>query len=741
LINMKVIKMKKSFFAHITSGTLKFTFLLIAILGFNMSGMCASRDSMLKFGLKMYVSPAGNDGWSGMLKQPSQDKTDGPFATLTGARDAIRILKETRKLPKGNIVVEIEGGVYELPGTFELEAKDGGADSLSRVIYLGQKGSEVRLLGGRNLAKWNLVTDTAVLGKFSSDVRGKIYQTDLSAIGINDFGSPAGGGIELFFNNKPMWLSRYPNKGFVKITGLLNEDPEDIRGTKGDKVGKFNYDDQRINLWKNEKDAWVDGYWFWDWSEQREKIAKIDTEKKIIEVVPPYHSYGYRIGQWFYGFNLLSEIDEPGEYYIDREKGILYFYPPSDIEKGNAYVSINKNIISLNKVSFLTIQGMVLEGCRETVVKMQDCNNNLLVGCTIRNAGDWGVDINGGVHNGVIGCDIYGVGGGGISIDAGDRKTLLAAGCFADNNDIHDIARIKRVYYPGISLRGVGNRATHNLIAHLPHMAIYFDGNDHLMEYNEIFDVCYESNDAGAIYAGRNWTMRGNIIRYNYLHDISGFEGKGCVGVYLDDAFSSADVIGNVFNKVTRAMMIGGGRDNNVINNIFIDCVPSLHVDARGMGWMHDSPEAWIKEAKEKGTILGIAYNQPPYSTRYPKLVNILNDEPQAPKGNVISHNICVGGNWDKASGFWKMSIEDKARPYLTMKDNVVALDSGVQDSLSKSFVITNPLFVNQKNPEQGKFQLDADSPALKRGFEQIPFDKIGLYQSDDRASWPVSEK
>jgi hypothetical protein len=86
------------------------------------------------------------------------------------------------------------------------------------------------------------------------------------------------------------------------------------------------------------------------------------------------------------------------------------------------------------------------------------------------------------------------------------------------------------------------------------------------------------------------------------------------------------------------------------------------------------------------------------------------------------------------------VSIEKRARPYLTMEDNVVAPNARVEDSLSKSFVIADPLFVNQKDPEQGKFQLDTHSPALKRGFKQIPFDKIGLYQSDDRASWLVSE-
>jgi hypothetical protein len=52
---------------------------------------------------------------------------------------------------------------------------------------------------------------------------------------------------------------------------------------------------------------------------------------------------------------------------------------------------------------------------------------------------------------------------------------------------------------------------------------------------------------------------------------------------------------------------------------------------------------------------------------------------------------------------------------------------------LSNSFVIANPLFSNQENPEQGKFKLDANSPAIKFGFKQIPFGKIGIYKSEYR--------
>jgi hypothetical protein len=103
----------------------------------------------------------------------------------------------------------------------------------------------------------------------------------------------------------------------------------------------------------------------------------------------------------------------------------------------------------------------------------------------------------------------------------------------------------------------------------------------------------------------------------------------------------------------------------------------------------------------------------------------------------VISGNICAGGVWDKASGFWNMSIGDKARSYLTMEGNIVSPDSQVEDSLSKSFILTDPMFTDKADPERGQFRLKSDSPALLYGFKQIPFEKTGPYQSENRASWP----
>lgn len=604
-------------------------------------------------GLVLFVANNGNDNWSGRIAEPNAAKNDGPFATLERARDEIRKIKET-----GGVTVELRGGVYHREQPFELDESDSGTQD-APIVYRSREGEEVRLTGGREVAGFQPVTDPAVLERLSPEARGNVLQADLKAMGITDYGEAKGGGIEVFFQDKPMTLSRWPNEGFVRITDLVGGDPVDVRGTKGDKIGKFMYEGDRPKRWIGEKDVWVHGYWFWDWSDQRHKVESIDTEKRIISVVPPYHGYGYRKGQWFYAFNVLAELDMPGEWYLDRETGILYFWPPAPIEEGQVVVSIADTLVRMRDVSHVTFGDITLEASRGTAITIRQGTNNQIAGCTLRNLGGWAVNISGGDHNGVVGCDISEIGSGGISMSGGNREKLQPAGHYAENNHIHRYGRWNRMYQSAISMSGVGNRASHNLIHDAPHIAISFSGNDHLMEYNEIHNVCYESNDAGAIYAGRDWTMRGTVIRHNFLHHINGFEGRGCVGVYLDDMLCGIRIYGNTFYKVTRAAFIGGGRDCIVENNIFVECKPALHIDSRAMGWASDSVDTTMKDR-----LLAMPYKDPLWAERYPELVNILDDEPAAPKGNVVARNVCYGGRWDE--------VDNRARPYVTFIDNVV---------------------------------------------------------------------
>jgi hypothetical protein len=652
--------------------------------------------------LTLYVAPGGNDSWSGRLAVP--DHGDGPLATLDGARDAIRNLKKLGGLPPGGITVELRGGVYQLAHPFTLQAEDSGAEG-SPIVYRASHGETVRLVGGVPI-ELAPVVDPTVLERLDASARGHVLQADLRAAGVTDLGQPAGDAnrLELFYNDRPMTLARWPNEGFVRIVDLVGGAPVDVRGTKGDKIGRFFYEGDRPKRWAAENDMWLHGYWFWDWADQRQKVASIDTAKRIITLAPPYHGYGYRKGQWYYAFNALCELDAPGEWYLDRQSGILYFCPP-DAGKGRAVVSVLPALVVLDGAAHVAFRSLTLEACRGTAIRIRHADDNHVIGCTIRNAGCWAVEISG-ARSGVAGCDIYQTGDGGVALQGGDRPSLTPGRLYAANNHIHHYGRWNRMYQPAVSVQGVGNRVAHNLMSNAPHQAIAFGGNDHTIEYNEIHSVCYESNDAGAIYAGRNWTMRGTVIRHNYFHDISGFRGGGCVGVYLDDQFSGTEIVGNVFYRVTRAAMIGGGRDCTIVNNIFVDCLPATHVDSRGLGWAAPG-----RPEMERG-LKDVPYQSPLWAKRYPRLPGILREDPMAPRGNLIARNFCVGGRWG--------DFDNKALPLVDFQHNLVDKD---------------PRFVDAA---QHDFRLRDDSPAWAIGFQRIPVEKIGLVNDGHRASWPV---
>ncbi len=662
----------------------------------------------------LYVSTSGNDAWSGQLPSPSADKTDGPLSSLERARDVIRKMSRAGGLPKGGIEVIIRQGNYYLAQAFELNREDSGTAE-APIVYRGYPGEQARLIGGKAITSFRPITDPDILDQLDDSARNKIVQADLRELGINEYGASSGGALELFFKNKPMPISRWPNEEFARMLDALGPTPLDVRGTKGTVEGIFAYGGDRPKRWKKEKEIWLHGYWFWDWADERERVKSIDTEKRIIQTDPPYHAYGYRKGQGYYAFNLLSEIDRPGEWCLDRETGVLYFWPPTAIEQGQAIVSVLPVLLKIQDCSHVSFVGLTLEAARGTAAVVSGGTKACLRSCMIRNVGDMAVSVSGGSENRIVGCDIYQCGGSGISLTGGDRESLTPGGHLAENNHIYEYGRLQRTYSPGIALHGVGNRAYHNLIHDAPHQAIAFSGNDHRIEFNEIHSVCYESNDAGAIYAGRDWTMRGNVIKNNYLHDISGLGGRGCMGVYLDDMFSGTEISSNVFCRVTSAVFIGGGRDNTIANNIFIDCRPAVHVDSRALGWARPYPEQWAREAQEEGTISGIHYLAPPYSERYPRLASILADDPAAPKGNNIARNICFGGEWDHI---------EADRQFITGQDNLVS-PKGDFDRGSKE-----PIFT-----------LKPTSPAIKYGFKPIPAEKIGLFQDEHRASWPVQHR
>jgi hypothetical protein len=654
---------------------------------------------------EVFVAPDGADANDGTAEKP--------FATLERARDEVRALKTAGKAA-GGATVWLRGGVYSLSVTFKLTAGDSGTKE-APVVYRGVDGADVRLIGGKQIPAdaFKPVEDAEVIKRLDEAARGKVLQADLKALGVTDYGAlrargfGGGGGcaaLELFFLDRPMTLARYPNEGWMRIAAA----------PAGQNGGKFTYKDERPKRWAQADDIWLHGYWTFDWADSYTKVAAIDAEKMEVATKPPHGTYGYTPGKRFYALNILDELDAPGEWYVDRKSGILYFWPPKPLTESKAFVSVmDKPLVSLENASFVTLRGLTLECVRGEALQIKGGASNLVAACTLRNIGTSAISVQGGQENGVTGCEVYETGESGINLSGGDRKTLTSCGNFATNNHIHHYSRWCKTYRPGVGVHGVGCRVANNLIHDAPHNGILMGGNENVVEFNEIHHVCTETGDAGAFYIGRDWTQRGNIVRYNYFHHLDGVQGqKGfteVMAVYLDDCASGTTVYGNVCYKVKRAMMSGGGRDNIIENNVFVDCPIAIHVDARATGWAAKHAKLEGGDWGMKKKLEDMKWNQPPYSTKYPKLATMLDEEPYMPKGTAVVRNVAFNcKQW--------LHLQDKLNDQkITIADN---------------FTTGDPLFVDA---EKQNFQFKEDSPVWKLGFKKIPLEKIGLQKDEYR--------
>jgi len=628
---------------------------------------------------EFHVSPAGSDENPG---------TDGsPFRTLERARLAMRAAG-----PAGS-TVWLHEGIYRITRSFGLVTQDSGTPE-APATWRAWPGDNVRIIGGAPVSAWE-----------PAEGRDGIWVADLAGQGITDFGRLTSRGasrtvrpaaLELFFEGRAMRLARWPNRGWAIITAT----------PAGQMGGRFTVDTDRLSRWVSTGDIWLHGYWTYDWADSYEHVAAIDPERGEIRTDPPHGIYGYLPQHRFRVLNVLEELDEPGEWYLDRSMGVLYFWPPAPIASNSAFISLLEGpLFSLRDASHVHLRDLVFEITRGNAVEITGGEANLVRHCTIRNTGNRAVVVSGGKGHGVAGCEITATGDGALLLAGGDRATLTPAGHFATSNHIHDYSRWVRTYRPASQLAGVGNIVSHNLIHHAPHQAILLAGNDHVIEYNDIHTVAIETSDVGAFYMGRDWTERGNIIRGNFFHNLGNAEVSA---VYLDDFASGARIEGNVFQRARRTVFLAGGRDNLVRNNLFIDSEPGVEADARGTTWaakMFDGRDTTLFDR-----LRAVPFAAPPWSERYPALVNILEDEPALPKGNAVERNVSFGGVWTR--------LRDGTGQLVRSADNFTEGDPGFLDY------------------HRNDFRLRDDSPAYLAGFQPIRWDAIGI-DAEERGGFP----
>lgn len=723
--------------------------------------LAAACLSPAAFALERYVSPQGDDRNSGTLA--------APWRTLEGARDAVRAWRQAQPAGRSEAVtVWLRGGNYPLARTFELTRADSGTAE-APVTFAAYQQETVRLSGGRDIpaAAFAPVRDATARKRLLPESLPHVLEVDLRGLGIADFGTHRQFGhglpvvpapLELFWNDTVLPLARYPNQGAIPIGKIVEPGSMPRTGDYSNRGGRFTYTDARHARWVGVADVWLQGYFNHGFADDKIRVAAIDPEKKEITLASP-HLYALGSGQnynQYVALNLLEELDEPGEWYVDVATGRLYLWPTGDIATARVTVSVLESaLVALDHVSFCTLRGLTIEHGRALGVSIEGGSDNRLVDCTVRNVGTAGIllgqgarqtfphitadDYTGvpasreigsfhshlyldtvwerdaGERHVIEGCEIYNTGSGGIFLGGGSKRRLVPGNNVVTDCRIHDFSRRNKMGASGIVVDGCGQRVVHNEIYDADQHAIFVHGNEHLFEFNHIHHVALNSNDVSAWYLGRDPSDQGNVVRHNFFHEVGRPDRKWMMGVYCDDATAGVLVEGNVFYRVASfgTVYSNGGHDIVVRNNIFIEGYgPAYQLKSMWYDFGQDSIPYYFGEKGiyTKRLTRAVNIKAPPYSERYPLLTDWLDLMPDGktyvgmlPRRNVFDRNVLV-------------KHEETVR--LVGKHAQTEFGENLHTQKDPGFV----------DAAQLNFQLKDDSEVYRvlPGFRRIPFEEIG---------------
>ncbi len=505
----------------------------------------------------------------------------------------------------------------------------------------------------------------------------------------------------------------YVQDGFLRI-------PEALSNTQ------FRFPGSRYQGWSQDNDFWFQGLFKYYWADDS-LPGTLDGGGVV--TLADETSYGISAGRPFFALNVVEELDTPGEWYLDRETGVLYFWPPSDLNGSNIAVSLLADpLMTLNRVAHIRFEALTFEMGRKTLVAVNDGDSVRFNDCTFRNSGAYGLTVEG-ANNRIEDSRIYNTGAGGVLLSGGDRPSLTNGNNAVANSEIHHFGRWDRTYKPAVLIYGVGNVVEHCEIHDAPHTAILLHGNEHRIAYNEIANVVQEAGDAGAIYTGRDWGYRGVRIAYNFIHHIHSVFGDSNA-VYLDDAVSGIEVYGNILYEVWgQATLSGGGRDNLFRNNIMVNANGAHYTDRRARTANHnyngDRPDSWNllgrinMDYTDYSGVVPIDYQHGVWAERYPALAAIPNDWAQVqdshwldPEGCVFSCNVLHGTEATLTNGSWGGA-------------NALSYYAEITQNLE-----ADPLFVDEAALDM---HLRPESPVNDLAcFQPIPIDLIGIIEPEN---------
>jgi hypothetical protein len=630
--------------------------------------------------IEFYVSPNGNDGWAGTIRKP--------YATLERARDAIRQWKQRQGGLKQPATVWLRQGTYSLSEPFILGPEDSGTRDCP-ITYCAYKREPVTISGG-----------SVIKGFQPAEVNGhKLLAADLPDVQAGKWYF-----TQLFINGQRRQRPRLPREGFARIAGL--DEVPDKYGTRRDKF-RFNPGDISAS-WSNLDDIELVILHFW--VSVRTGIKAVDEATRTVHLTKPSHrrltdDFNKTVFARYYVENVFEALDAPGQWYLDRKEGRLYYYPVA----GEAAARITavaprmESLVRASAVSNICFRGITFahteyalapgdSGDRQAAIAVpgailfQNSAECSVENCAIARVGTYGIEIGPGCRNcRVERCAIHDLGGGGVKLNAGSEGTVVA------DNDLADGGKIFRQAVGVWVGNSPNNSVVHNHVHDFDYTGVSVGwvwgygpskATNNLVEYNHIHDIGRGVlTDMGGIYT--LGVSPGTRLTHNLIHDINSHTYGGW-GIYTDEGSSYLLIEDNVVYRTrTGGFHQHYGRENVLRNNVF----------AFGT-------EQQIQRSRmEEHISFRLDHNIVYYD-----------------RGALLS------GNWkdDRYQMDYNLYWDASGRPVTFLKEPLEAWQKRGHDVHS---LIANPEF---RNPQKSDFSLKAGSPAFKLGFKPIDLSGVG---------------
>lgn len=636
-----------------------------------------------------FVAPGGRAANPGTFEKP--------FATPQEAAAAVRRAKAKR--PAQRCTVYFREGVYHFTGPLELAAADSGSAAYP-VTYAAYRHENVVFSGGVRIdpSAFSAVADTAMRSRLQADVRGKVLEADLRRAGVSDFGVmrqhgfgavPEPAPLELFVDGRRQTPARYPNEGLLPIGRVTDPGSIPRKGDFSGRGAEFGYEYDRPARWTKATDLWLHGWFSFGYNDDCLRVAQIDTLRKTIRTAQP-HLYGVvssiyvDTSKWnetagrslrgYYACNLPEEIDAPDEWYLDRETGKLFFYPPDGFSNAKIEVSIlEAPLLRLRNTAHLRIEGIAFTVSRGMGIYLENAHDISIESCRFSNLGTVAVSAGQPLQNNKQGfasdgspllddwvsenfrnisirnCLIHDTGAGGVILTGGDRRTLTPSGNEISRCEFYRVDARNYTYAAAVKLFGDSIAVEHCHFHDLRHMAIWFRGNNHRIAHNLFERVCTYADDMGAVCTGRDPASRGTVITGNHFRDILPFDDESQVGaVFLDDGVGGTEIARNFFERTGSrgdkelfgAVFIHGGHGNTVHHNVFLDCEMAV-----GNNYWPDARwKAYLDGPLIRERLFGeVDIAGPVFLKRYPDLKNYCVE--YGPRLNRVAENILINSN------------------------------------------------------------------------------------------------